>query len=194
MALPTGPIPRVAFEEYIEEAWGDSVAQSLNNLAEASTQKLWTPDGIYTAPNSYSSTGDLDVWFRVGGPTFEITVPVWATRAVVNVQLNGLSLTGVGDSSYDVQVQIGSTTGRRIRRTARQVNSLVNPDDREWFGLNWTDFLNVTDEVGDRAIRILAGLYRSWGTERRWVADNYSDVGVFVAFAAADAINFYPDL
>ena len=43
MALPTGPIPRVAFEEIIEEDWGDSVAQSLNNIAESHDWLIWSP-------------------------------------------------------------------------------------------------------------------------------------------------------
>jgi hypothetical protein len=200
MALPTGPIPRVAFDEIIEEDWGDSVAQSLNNLKQAYEHIIWTPDTQYVAPNSYSSTGDLAVWFRVGGSSAEVTVPDWATRAIVRVDLNGVGLVGGGSGStdivhgtYDVQVQIGSVAGRRIRQTIHQVGTIPLASDRDWWGVHWTDYLNVDPVAGDRAVRILAGWYRDPTVDQRWQIDGWSDIGVFITYTAA-AINFYPGL
>ena len=53
---------------------------------------------------------------------------------------------------------------------------------------------HVSAIEGDRAVRILAGRYGSPSSDEiRWVADGYSDVGVFIIYGA-DPINFYPGL
>ena len=87
MALPTGPIPRVAVGEIIEEDWGDSVAQSLNNQAQMFDQMLWTPPSSIEATDS---TTTWENWFRVGGSTAEILVPDWAHHLIARVEINGI--------------------------------------------------------------------------------------------------------
>jgi len=195
MALPTGPVPRVALDEIIEESWGDSVAQSLNNSGEQHSKLMWSalPSEIL-APTTYSSSGDLpDVWFTVGGtggPT--ITVPDWADRALAVVNINGISLGAAGYSTYDLQAQIGDNAGRRIRRTARQVRTISTADDREWFGLSWTEDIDLTDP-GDRHIRIRAG--RRYSGDQRWAVDGSSDIGIYLTFLGEFGFaGFYPGI
>lgn len=197
MALKTGPIPRVAFDQIIEEDWGDSVAQSLNNASEMHDQIFWNPaiGEEYLAPTTYSTTGDLAQWFIVGGSTpATLWVPDWATRAVTRVDLNGIRCAAQGEGTFDVQVQIGTvTSGRRVRRTIRQTDAYTNADEADWAGLSWTDNLDVSSINGaDRNVRILAGWYRNPGTDKRWVIDRWSDVAVTVIFTPA--VKFYDSL
>src|SRR5262245_26264474 len=90
MALPTGPIPLVAEGEIIEESWGDSVAQSLNNLTELTDYITWKPDSGATFDATGSIGGMVD-WFTVGASTpKQVTVPDWATSAFAFFQLTGI--------------------------------------------------------------------------------------------------------
>lgn len=196
MALKTGPIPRVAFDQIIEEDYGDSVAQSLNNMSEMHDQVFWTPDTDYLAPTTYAAPPtDLAVWFTVGGSSpHTIWVPDWATRALTRVDLNGIRCQAIGEGTFDVQVQLGTvTSGRRVRRTGRQHDSYTNADEADWFGVSWTDNIDVTTIAGaDRNVRILAGWYRNPGTDKRWIVDQWSDVAVSIIYTPA--IKFYGDL
>ena len=118
MALPTGPIPRVAFDEIIEEDWGDRVAQSLNNLTRAADCiDLWTRRA---APrHRRHSTTMMTPWFRVGGGTPTITVPDWATSRSSPTDLPASSTIrppSPAATSYLLQADVGPIQGRLIRR------------------------------------------------------------------------------
>lgn len=162
------PIPMVAFDEIIEESWGDKVARSLNRLDEADQQLLWKPTGDIPAPTS----GTMTQWFRVD-PDAEITVPDWAHHVLVNVGLTGLHEEAAGDDTYVLQVVVGPTAGRTVRFTGRATG---------WFAATWTDYLACSSIEGDRSIKINCA--RIDGDDR-WIADVNTDVAVWFVFKGA---------
>ena len=124
MALPTGPIPRVALDEIIEENWGDWVAQSLNNLAQRRDASNWKPTADINAPTASTMT----VWFNFGGGAgTDITVPDWAQNAYARMEINGVEDLGTPNGTYDLQ-----TVHRHHRRPDhppdRHVRRRVLPD------------------------------------------------------------------
>jgi hypothetical protein len=171
MALPTGPIPLVAFDEIIEESWGDSVAQSLNNLNQADDRLLWTPDTEYLAT---TSTTTWTNWFRVGGSSGVITVPDWAGHVTAHVGINGIHDTGAANDTYILRLKIGPEAGRSIR--------LSSPLPLGWFPAMWIDRLACSSIEGDRSVWIQA--MRTGGADR-FAVDNQSDVAVFLTFQGA---------
>ena len=186
MPLPTGPIPLVAVGEIIEEDWGDSVAQSLNNLTEQHDWVTWQPaTGVnYDATGT---TGGMVAWFTVGGGTpTQIYVPEWATKAYVQYQICGVRYeptTASNRVSYMLQASFGALTGRFVRFTGQG----------GWFGMSWGDeFLDVEDIAGgDRSIQIKAQRLEGSSTDH-WRLFDQSDVAVSVVFK--QAIHAYPGL
>lgn len=192
MPLPTGPIPLVAVGDIIQEDWGDSVAQSLNNLTEQTDYLTWSPAaGVnYDATNT---SGGSVLWFTVGGGTPEqLYVPSWATHAYVHYQICGVRYeptTASNRVSYMLQANIGSLNGRFVRFSGQG----------GWFGMSWSDeFPDIEDIAGgDRSIKIHAqrieagGATPGTGTDH-WRLFDQSDVAVWVIFK--QAINPYPGL
>ena len=193
MALPTGPIPLVAVDEIIEESWGDSVAQSLNNINQLVTWKSWNP-----APGAEffaDNDGLMGTWFQVGAPDpTELVVPDWARQAFVTYTLSGVIYDPPGTStrtSYLLQAEFGTLQGRKVRFSGQG----------GWFGMAWTDqFLDIEDVAGDRHIRIKA--QRLEGTTgdagppmveaSRWKFYDQSDIGVQITYYPP--VDFYPAL
>jgi hypothetical protein len=171
MALPTGPIPLVAFDEIIEESWGDAVAQSLNNLNQSFDRLLWKPTAEMLATTSSTTWTQ---WFRIGGPTGEITVPDWANKVIVGVGINGIRATGTGDTTYLLAIQVGPEQGRSIRQT-----NTVAPGG--WFGVAWADLINCSAIEGDRSVKVLA--MRTAGNQ--WAVDTNSDISLTMQFQGA---------
>jgi hypothetical protein len=167
MPLPTGPIPLVAYDEIIEESWGDEVAQSLNNLNQAHARVEWTPPSEVLAPTGST----LAHWFTIPP---EITVPDWANHVTVTVQINGVHDTGAGNDSYLLSAHVGPIEGRAIRMTAPVVVG--------WFPMNWGDYLPCSTAEGDRTIKIWAA--RIGGSDR-WAIDGSTDVFVGLYFHGA---------
>jgi hypothetical protein len=192
MALPTGPIPLVAFDEPIEESWGDSVAQSLNNLTQLSDYVVWKPDSGVTFDATGSIGGMVD-WFTVGGATpKQVTVPTWAEKpgssAYAHFQICGIqyepSPPSASPVSYLLEAKIGSITSRSVRFSGQA----------GWFGVQWSsEFLNIEDIAGgDRSIKIRAQkVGPATGTDK-WRLFDQSDVAVWIIFR--QPIQFYSGL
>lgn len=195
MPLPTGPIPRVAVGEIIEENWGDSVAQSLNNLTEMIVWRTWSPatGDEYFADND----GLMTQWFAFGaGGTdpLDFYVPTWARDALVTVTIAGIQYDPPGATartSYLMQTRLGGLTGKLIRYSGQG----------GWFGTTWSDrFLDIEDVVGDRILKVFAqrleGSAGSAGPPAveasRWNLSPESDVAVSIIYSGG--IRFYPDL
>ena len=184
MALPTGPIPRVAFDEIIEEPWGDSVGQSINNLYEAFTWATWNPAG--GTEHLAETGGVMGTWFTLGGPApIEFQVPDWALQAYVVYSLSGVQYlpTSAGRTSYLLQAQFGTLNGRQVRYSGQG----------GWFGMTWADQFTDIEAItsGDRLIRIRAQRVEGTGTER-WRFFDQSDIAVSITYHGA--IDFYPGL
>ena len=175
MALPTGPIPKVAYGDIIEESWGDSVAQSLNNLTQLADWVTWSPT---TGEVHKAETGGvMGVWFTVGGDTpKEVLVPDWAQTALVTYSITGVQQDpeGAGRVTYLLQGQVGPEEGRTVRLSGRG----------GWFGMSWADNLNVNPIEGDRTIRIKAQRLEGTGTEC-WKFFDQSDIAVWLVFSGA---------
>ena len=141
MALPTGPIPLVAFDTIIEESWGDSVAQSLNNLNQRRSWGEWHPSGEDLAPTASLMT----LWWRFGGSAaVDLDVPDWATVAYVRVEMNGVYHTDTDRSTYLLQLHIGPLTGR-IRHTGHA----------GYFAVSWaTKLFAIQTATGDRRLSL----------------------------------------
>src|SRR5262245_7614566 len=189
MALPTGPIPRVAYDEIIAEEWGDSVAQSLNNLNQMHEWVVWSPA---SGTSFLAETGGLMVnWFTVGGDSDPsiVTVPDWATRALVTYQINAVvqDPTSAGRVSYLMRGRVGTTAGlgRPVRFSGRA----------GYFQCAWSDDINVDPLDGDRTIKIQAQRIEGTGSER-WKLFDESDVAVHLIFrnAGGGPANWYPGL
>jgi hypothetical protein len=179
MSLPTGPIPRVAFDEIIEENWGDSVAQSLNNLAQRTDYLEWSPTAEMLAT---TSTTTWTQWFRVGGTTGEITVPDWATHVVIQLHISGIRATVSGNTTYLVTVDVGPTRGRNMRQT----NS-VAPGG--WFSYIWNDVVPCSSIEGDRGVKVMM---MRVGAGNQWAVD--TDSRVFLQMTFLGAIGWYPGI
>ena len=179
MSFPTGPIPRVAYDEIIAEEWGDSVAQSLNNLRERNQRMLWIPDTEYLASTSAAPAlpSALATWFRVGGSGTTITVPDWAEHAQMSIGINGIRQTA-SSPTYAMQVQVGTQVGRRIRLSGRS----------DWFSASWTDYVPVT---GGDTVGVWVNASRLGGTGQ-FAVDNVSDIAIVFLFDTA--IQWYPGL
>jgi hypothetical protein len=186
MPLPTGPIPLVAVGEIIEEDWGDSVAQSLNNLTEQHDFLTWKPASGVT----YDATGTVGgsvAWFTVGGGTPEqLYVPTWATTAYVQYQVCGIQYQPVDSTpriSYLLNAHLGSLTGRGVRFTGQG----------GWFGMSWADEFTAVEDIagGDRSIKIYAQKIEGDSGEV-WRLTDQSDVAISVVFK--QAIHTYPGL
>src|SRR5262245_58339980 len=109
MALPTGPIDLVAYDDLIEVSWGNSVAQSLNHLHERKDSGTWKPTAEIQAPTS----GTMTTWFNYGGGTgADLTIPDWATIATMRMELNGVRNLGTPNATYDFQMFMGTIGGR----------------------------------------------------------------------------------
>ena len=184
MALPTGPIPRVALDEIIEESWGDSVAQSLNNLREATTWAVWNPAG--GTEHLAETGGVMATWFTLGGTTaIEFQIPDWANQAFVAYSLAGVQYlpTSASRTSYLLQAQFGTINGRQVRYSGQG----------GWFGMSWADQFTDIEAIasGDRVIRIRAQRVEGTGTDR-WRFFDQSDIAVHVSYFPS--VNFYPSL
>lgn len=179
MPLPTDPIPLVAVGDIIEEDWGDSVAQSLNNLTEQTDFLTWKPaSGV-----NFDATGTIGgpvLWFTVGGGTPEqLYVPQWATTAYVHYQICGVrhQPTDAPRTSYLLQAHLGSLTGRGVRFSGQG----------GWFGMSWADEFTAIEDIagGDRSIKIYAQkIEPATGTDQ-WRLFDQSDVAVSVVFKQA---------
>lgn len=186
MALRTGPIPRVAYDEIIAEEWGDSVAQSLNNLYELSDYVVWSP-ATGTTYDAVDSIGGMVEWFVLGGATpHQVTVPDWATDAYAHFQICGVRYeptTASNRVSYMLQAKIGSLEGRMVRFSGQG----------GWFGMSWSSTFHDIDDIagGDRSIQIKAQKLEGSGTDR-WRLFDQSDVAVWIVFK--QAVQFYPGL
>lgn len=186
MALPTGPIPLVAFDEPIEESWGDSVAQSMNNLTELSDYRVWSP-ATGDHYDAVDTIGGMVDWFTVGGATAQqVTVPEWATNAYAHFQITGVRYQPTDASprlSYLLQAQIGSLAGRQVRFSGQP----------GWFGMSWSsEFPDIEDIAGgDRSVKIRAQKLEGDDGET-WRLFDQSDVAVWIIFR--QAIHFYPGL
>ena len=184
MALPSGPIPLVATGEIIEETWGDSVAQSLNNLAQHNTWAVWNPG---SGDEFLADTAGLMTnWFTVGGATpTDLFIPDWAEQAFVTYTITGVQYrpTSPGHNiSYLLQAQFGPLEGRLVRFTGQG----------GWFGMSWADqFLSIEDAVGDRHIRIKAQRLEGSGSDS-WAFFDQSDIGVDIRYY--NPIDLYPGL
>lgn len=190
MALPTGPIPRVAVDEIIEEAWGDSVAQSLNNLKEGTTWATWSPAaGVeYDA----ETAGVMTTWFTFGAGDIEFQIPDWATQAFVLYSISGVAygpvVSGPAEPghriTYLLRAEFGTIQGRQVRFTGQG----------GWFGLTWADqFLDIEDiDTGDRVIRIKAQRIEGSTTDT-WTLFDQSDMAVQILYYG-NAIDWYPGL
>jgi hypothetical protein len=170
MALPTGPITRPAFDEVIEEAFGDSVAQSLNNITQLTDQILWNPPGGFT--DDAETAGTMSLWFPVGGATpSTITVPDWASKVFVRFELNGVHFVGA-NCTYKLQGQIGPTVGRSVRFTGQA----------GWFQCAWSDSINVSSLEGDRTVKINAQRVDPTSGTMHWQIDDQADIAVWMIF------------
>lgn len=180
MALPTGPIPRVAFDEIIEEPWGDSVAQSINNMSQMFEQLIGAPDAETDATES---TTTFTNWFRFGGASGEILVPDWAHHLLAKVEIHGVRDEGGGTpTTYDMRVVVGTVEGRVIRQCASAPAG--------HFSAQWTDWLAL--DAGDEGTQgVWVQVKRVSGTSH-WTIDTDSDVGLFVTFLGAPG--WYPAL
>lgn len=178
MALPTGPIPRVAYDEIIEENWGDSVAQSLNNLTEGTDFIDWTPTAEMLAT---TSTTTWTQWFRVGGASADITVPDWAHHVIINLHISGIRATVSGNTTYLITVDVGPTRGRLMRQT----NS-VAPGG--WFSYQWNDHIPCSSIEGDRGVKVMAMKVSG----NQWAVD--TDSRVFLQMTFLGAIDWYPGI
>lgn len=186
MVLKTGPVPRVATGEIIEENWGDSVAQSLNNLTELTDYVVWSPAG----GDNYDADKDglMTQWFVMGGATPEqLYVPEWATNAFADIQICGVQNqpTGGGRTGYLLQLRIGSLVGRQVRYSGQA----------GWFGLGWgSSFANIEDIAGgDRSVKVFAQrIENTGGADDRWRLNDQGDVAV--RFMFTQAVDWYPGL
>ena len=175
MALPTGPIDLVAFDDLIEVAWGNSVAQSLNNLKERREQQVWAPPSEILAPATAAPAlpAELPNWFRMGGASpLDITIPDWATTVIATVLLNG-ARDPTDNTAYAVQVKLGTEFGRRIRQTGRN----------GYFGVIWGSEFNVAGIAGD-TVGVWIGAGRLSGSGQ-WRVDGDSDVAITFDFGGA---------
>jgi len=183
MALPTGPIPRVAYDEIIAEEWGDSVAQSLDNLAQFMDQAVWPVD---SGTEYLATAGTVTTqWFVVGGATDpdEITVPDWAHHVLARWELNGVQLQPASPSqtSYILQGQVGPADGRgRVRRFTGRAG---------YFHLTWTDYMPCDALSGDRTLKVFAERVEGSG---QFKINDQSDVSVQLLFQGA--VGWYPGL
>lgn len=184
MALPTGPISRVAYDEIIAEEWGDSVAQSLNNLSQFLDQAVWpVPTGSeFLAP---IGPGAVPPWFVVGGDTDPdlITVPDWAHHVLARWELNGVQLQPASPSqtSYILQGQVGPADGRgRVRRFTGRSG---------YFHLTWTDYMPCDALAGDRTLKVFSERTEGSG---QFKINAESDISVQLMFQGA--VDWYPGL
>lgn len=181
MALPTGPIPRVALDEIIEENWGDSVAQSLNNLAQRRDASNWKPTADINAPTASTMT----VWFNFGGGAgTDITVPDWAQNAYARMEINGVEDLGSPNGTYDLQLFIGTTGGRIIRQTATS--------DDGFFPIGWTDRIDVSDLAGARKLIVKVAKVSGAAIAANWKISTNSDIAFDIEYSGA--IDFYPGI
>lgn len=145
--LPTGPIPTVAYDAIIEEGWGDSVAQSLNNLGQGETFLTW-PDDTGSEPDHAAPTSSsFSVWFT---PSQQLFVPQWAGISFFQVSLESIYDTTGGPSTYEVGITIGGvSTDRHILLTAPVAANL-------WFNLSWSCLVDVSALDGSQTVQIVA--------------------------------------
>jgi len=182
MALPTGPIDRVAVGDIIEEDWGDSVAQSLNNVTEMQTWTTWSPPGGTTI--DAEGAGVMSTWFTVGGssPT-DFVVPDWATDAWVTIDINGIVYsTGTTRTSYLLQLQFGTITGRNIRVTGQG----------GWFTATWSSRFATIEDIAGTTRNIRVNAQQLEGGSTRWRLSDQSDVAVAVTYGTP--VHSYPGL
>jgi hypothetical protein len=178
MALPTDPIDLVALDDIIEVSWGNSVAQSLNNLTEQSDYVTWKPASGVNYDADIGGTG-MPTWFTIGGGTPEqIFVPDWATSAYAHFQICGVQYnpTTAGRTTYLLEAQIGSIHGRSVKYSGQP----------GWFGLSWGSEFAAIDTIagGDRSVKINAVRTEGTGSER-WRLFDQSDVAVWIIFKGA---------
>lgn len=181
MALPTGPIPRVAVGEIIEENWGDSVAQSLNNLGERRDAGNWNPETTYD-----TTTGaTMSTWFNFGGSTAtDLVIPDWATIATIRIEINGVVNSGTPNSTYDLQMYIGTEGGRIIRMTATS--------DSGYFPIGWTDRFADLPAPGDRLLKVQVAKVSGASPSGHWTIGTTADVYFDALYGGA--IGWYPGL
>lgn len=182
-ALPSGPIPLVAYDAIIEEGWGDSVAQSLNNLTERKGWLTYTPGDAGTPSTINAPTsGAMTTWMEVT----DLFVPDWATIALVHNEIASIHDGSGGPNSYDVELSIGGLTDvagqtRITRHTAPVAAGL-------WFTVVWACLIDVSTLSGYQPVQILARRVAGSGT---WVADGFTGVAIEPSFMGA--INWYGD-
>lgn len=182
MALPTGPIPRVAVGDIIEEDWGDSVAQSANNLTEQFRWTTWSPPAGTTI--DAEGAGIMSTWFTVGGGTPEdFVVPDWATDCWVTIDINGITYnTGTTRTSYLLQLQFGTITGRNIRLTGQA----------GWFTATWSSRFATIEDIASSTRNIKVNAQWLEGASTKWRLSDQSDVAVSVTYSTP--VHSYPGL
>jgi hypothetical protein len=185
-ALPVSPIPMVAYNGIIEEGWGDSVAQSLNNLSERKGWLTFTPGDAGTsttipAPTSASMTPWITIPAGNG-----IFVPDWATVALVHNEIAAVHEGSGGPNTYDLQLAIGGATGvDGLSRIVRQTSPV---GANLWFPVVWSCLIDVSALSSYQSVEILARRVAGSGV---WTADGLTAVAIEPSYMGA--IGWYGD-
>jgi len=175
--LPTGPIPTVAYDQIIEEGWGDSVAQSLNNLGEASFLTWPDPGSGGSTSIAAPTTSTMSVWLEPGN----LYIPDWtASDAFIQTSVESVVEGSSGPNTYELQLSIGGVTSGRVCRYTAPVAS------GQWFTVIWSCLIPVSALTGMQAVQILARRVSGTGV---WTATNETAVHVIPTFR--DAVNWY---
>jgi hypothetical protein len=167
--LPTGPIPQVAYDQIIEEGWGDSVAQSLNNLEDVGWL-TWPAPGSGTTSIPAPSSSSMAPWLEPG----TLFIPDWVTtdsliRTVAESIVEGSS----GPNTYELQLSIGGITSGRVCRVTAPVGSGL------WFNVEFSCLIDVTTLSGDQDVVILARRVSGSGV---WTATTETAIAVMPWF------------
>lgn len=178
-ALPYAPIPTVAYDAIIEEGWGDSVAQSLNNVNEAE-QWLTYPDESGTSIDIDAPTAStFSVWLSPG----QLYIPDWAALTIVNTELASITEKTGGPNTLELQLSIGGIVSDKLCRTTAPVGA------GQWFSVFWACRIDVSTLTGLQDVQIFARRISGSGTWNFGGVGQHCGLGVFPRFIGA--VNWY---
>jgi hypothetical protein len=176
--LPTDPIPQVAYGAIIEEGWGDSVAQSLNNLNQISflTWPADPPAGSST-PTATPTATSMSTWLEVG----QLNVPDWlAADALIQTSIEAVVEGTGGPNTYDLDLSVGGITSGRISRLTAPVAS------GQWFTVVFSCLIPIQTLTGWQDVEILAHRVSGSGV---WTATAETAVAVIPHYR--DPVGWY---
>lgn len=108
--LPTSPQAGMVVYESDTDSWIYYNGTTWRPHGNDPSQTVQYAAAIPSSPLTADLTGSMSDWFTIGS----VTVPSWATKAVLSVLINGCFEITAAGNSYLTQMKVGSAVGTAV--------------------------------------------------------------------------------